>query len=110
MKRRLTVIMFSDIAGYTALMQENEQHALKSVEHYKQVLKEKSNAFDGEIIKHLGDGNVTIFESVYQAVKCALEIQLELQTDPQVPVRIGMHTGEVIFSEDDFFGNTATQS
>ncbi len=105
LKRRLYVIMFSDMVGYTSMMHENVERALKNVGHYKQVLDAKTKLFDGEIIKHLGDGSITLFDSVTKAVKCALEIQIHLQNNSEFAIRISIHTGEVIFSEDDFYGD-----
>ena len=104
-KRRLAVIMFSDIVGYTTMMQKNEADTLEKVERYKSVHKEKTNQFDGKILKFLGDGCLSIFESVVSAVECALEIQTELLKDPIVPIRIGIHIGEVVFSDDDVYGD-----
>ena len=96
--RKLAVIMFTDIVGYTAMMEQNEVEALEKVEHYKQLQKEKVNQFNSEIFKYLGDGSLVLFESVYHAVECALEMQLIFQIYPKVPVRIGIHTGEVLFT------------
>jgi class 3 adenylate cyclase/dienelactone hydrolase len=104
-KRRLAVIMFSDIVGYTAMMQKDEANTLEKVERYKSVHKRLTHQFDGKILKFLGDGCLTIFESVIEAVSCALEIQKELLKSPKVPIRIGIHIGEVVFSDDDVYGD-----
>jgi len=104
-KRRLAVIMFSDIVGYTAMMQKNEADTLIKVERYKTAHKKKTQQYEGKILKFLGDGCLTIFESVVSAVECALEIQKELLKSPKVPVRIGIHIGEVVFADDDVYGD-----
>jgi eukaryotic-like serine/threonine-protein kinase len=103
-KRQLAAIMFTDIVGYTTMMEQNEKETLDKVEHYKKQQKEKVLQFSGNILKYLGDGSLVLFDSVYLAVECAIAIQLVLQKDPKVPIRIGIHTGEVIFSKDDVYG------
>ena len=104
-QRRLNVIMFTDIVGYTAMMQHDERKAMQNVDRYKQVHQKWAGNFNGNIIKLYGDGSLTLFDSVLNAVKCAAEIQKELQIEPKVPIRIGIHIGEVIFTEDDIYGD-----
>lgn len=104
-KRQLSVIMFTDIVGYTAIMQKDESLALKTVNQYRQILKSKVQKYNGNVIKYLGDGSLTIFDSVVHAVKCAHEFQLHLKDESQFLIRIGIHTGEVIFGEDDIYGD-----
>ncbi len=104
--RQLAAIMFTDIVGYTAMMQVNEEDTLTKVEHYKQVQKEIIQQYKGDTIKYYGDGSLTIFTSVLDAVNCALEIQQTLQKSPKVPLRIGIHTGDVIHSDEDVYGDS----
>ncbi len=103
--RRLAAIMFTDIVGYTALMQVDEKKALSALDHHKKIVERKVSQFNGNTIKFYGDGSLSIFESVYKAVVCALEIQKEIRDKPKVPLRIGIHTGEIISQEGDIFGD-----
>jgi len=48
---------------------------------------------------------VNIFDSAIDAVKCGIELQLGLQKDPAIPIRIGIHAGDIIFSEEEIIGD-----
>ena len=93
--RHLAVILFTDIVGYTSMMQRDEAIALHAVRHYQQVLERLVPAYEGEIYQFYGDGSMSIFTSAIQAVSCALALQLELRQEPIVPLKVGMHIGEI---------------
>jgi adenylate cyclase len=103
--RQLAAIMFTDIVGYTAMMQRNEQEAVSVIKHYNAVLEKWVKHFNGRIVNYYGDGSLCIFSSATDAVYCTLEVQKELQIDPVVPLRIGLHIGEVFFEEDKALGD-----
>lgn len=90
--RLLAAVMFTDIVGYTAMMQEDEDNANKQKERHRQVLHENAAAFDGKVLHYYGDGALTIFNSAYNAVMCGINIQKDL-SNPYLPLRIGMHVG-----------------
>ena len=77
--RQLAAIMFVDMAGYTALMQENEQLAKAKQKHLKEVLDETVKNHHGKILQYYGDGSLSIFSSAVDSVSCAVEIQKQLQ-------------------------------
>ncbi len=97
--------MFSDIVGYSAMMQRDEADALARVRRYRELLAERSNAHHGELMQHYGDGSLTIFPSAVEAVACARELQIALQEPPEVPLRIGIHIGDVVRDGDDLYGD-----
>jgi len=101
--RRLAAILFADITGYTALMQHDEQDALEKLARFKEVLEVKTAEFQGNIIQYYGDGCLVVFDSPLAAVSCAAAMQ-EAWRDA-VPVRIGIHLGDVIFRENNVFGD-----
>jgi len=104
-KRRLAAILFADIVGYTALMQSNEQQALLHLQKFKQALESEVPTNHGEIIQFYGDGCLCIFNSSVDATNCAKSLQQTFQSTPQVPVRIGLHAGDVVFKDDNVFGD-----
>ena len=61
--RRLAAIVFADIAGYTAMMQKNEQEALQVLNHFRKDIDSLVPQFNGEIIQFYGDGCLLIFNS-----------------------------------------------
>ena len=103
--RKLAAIMFTDIMGYTALMQEDEVKALQYREKMKQKLEAEISLHKGKIIKWMGDGALCIFDSAIESVKAAIALQLTMLEEPKVPVRIGIHQADVIFEDSDVHGD-----
>ncbi|MBR9998276.1 MAG: adenylate/guanylate cyclase domain-containing protein [Cyclobacteriaceae bacterium] len=103
--RRLATIMFTDIAGYTALMEHDEQGTMVLLTRHKQVLEICVEKYGGNNIKFYGDGSLSIFTNAIDSIYCALEIQKELRKDPVVPLRIGLHAGEIFEKDGDIFGS-----
>lgn len=97
--------MFTDMVGYTALMQENEREAHQKRQRHREILKEKHEAFRGEILQYYGDGTLSIFKSAVYAVKCGIEMQKAFQLEPKVPLRIGIHIGDVVHDDEGIFGD-----
>jgi hypothetical protein len=103
--RQLAAIMFADITGYTAMMQEDEIIALQLRHKLKSQLDQEIINHNGRLIEFKGDGVLCSFNSTIEGVRAALSLQLEMQRHPVVPLRIGMHTGDVVFEEDDIYGD-----
>ena len=103
--RQLAAIMFADIMGYTALMQEDEVRALQFREKMKQKLEAEVSIHKGKIIKWMGDGALCSFDSAIESVRAAIALQLTMQEEPEVPVRIGIHQADVIFEDSDVHGD-----
>ncbi|MBR9997444.1 MAG: tetratricopeptide repeat protein [Cyclobacteriaceae bacterium] len=103
--RKLAAIMFTDIVGYTAIMQKDEQSALMMIDRHRKVLEAASLKFNGRILQYYGDGSLSIFPSAYDAVECAMNIQRELAENPRVPLRIGIHLGDIIVRGDSVYGD-----
>ena len=103
--RQLAAIMFTDIQGYTSLMQEDEARAIKIRERHRQVFNKITENYKGKILQYYGDGTLSIFDSAIEAVKCGIELQLEYLQDPVIPVRIGIHSGDIIYSDEEIIGD-----
>ncbi|MEM1123368.1 MAG: adenylate/guanylate cyclase domain-containing protein [Bacteroidota bacterium] len=104
-QRRLAAIMFTDIVGYSAMMQKDEVITNRLRNRHREVFTELTERYDGEILQYYGDGTLSIFYSTAAAVECAVEIQRALKQEPKVPLRIGIHTGDITFSNEDVFGD-----
>ena len=104
-ERRLVAIMFTDIVGYSRIMQDDEQKGIQIRKRHRQVFRELTQKHDGELLQYFGDGTLSIFKSSSSAVECAVAMQREFQKDPKVPLRIGIHAGDIIFTEDDAYGH-----
>src|SRR5690242_12085377 len=99
--RQLAAIMFTDIAGYTALMGEDESKAFKLLRMNRQIQQPLVQKYNGRWIKELGDGVLTSFNTVTDAIQCAILIQEACNTLPDLKLRIGIHLGEVLFENND---------
>ncbi len=104
--RQLAAIMFTDIEGYTALMQQNEEKAIQARDKHRRIFNSNTEKHKGRILQYYGDGTLSIFDSAIDAVKCGIEMQLGFQKKPSIPVRIGIHTGDIIFSEEEIIGDS----
>ena len=104
--RRLAAILFADIVGYTALMESNEQLALHSLKKFKTTLDFQIPNHNGTIIQYYGDGCLATFNSAVDATACAKSLQETLRMgDSKVPVRIGLHVGDIVEREGNVFGD-----
>lgn len=103
--RKLAAIMFADMMGYTAMMQEDEVRAKQLRTRQKKTLEALIPAHNGVIIQFFGDGTLSLFDSSADAVRCAIAIQLELQKEPAVKLRIGIHSGDVVYDSEGIYGD-----
>ena len=100
------------MVGYSKKVQEDEDHALALLNEHNKILEEQIRAHKGNIIKTIGDAFLADFDSVFNAVNCAVDIQQKLtersrRLDPHdhISVRIGIHVGDVIYRDQDVFGD-----
>ena len=103
--RQLAAIMFTDIVGYTAMMQTDEQKAVAVIKHYNATLEKFVTQHDGQVLNYYGDGSLCIFHNATDAATCSLAVQEELKKEPVVPLRIGLHVGEVFFEDAKALGD-----
>jgi TolB-like protein/Tfp pilus assembly protein PilF len=103
--RMLAAIMFTDMVGYTAMMQEDEKRAKLLRDKHRDVLDKLVAEHRGNILQYYGDGTLAIFGSAIEAAICGAEIQKELNKDPKVPLRIGIHAGDVVYDDEGVYGD-----
>ena len=104
-EHQIATILFADIVGYTALMQENEQLAMSKLQQFKTQLETNVATYKGKIIQFYGDGCLVLFDNPVLAVQCAENIQTIFIEQLNIPVRIGMHYGDVLSNEDNVYGH-----
>jgi formylglycine-generating enzyme required for sulfatase activity/class 3 adenylate cyclase len=111
--RRLAAIVAGDIAGYSRLMELDEEGTHNRVKRIERDLVEPSIAeHHGRLVKTTGDGFIAIFDSPVEAVRCSIVIQQNLVgRNASVPrhswieYRIGVNLGDVIVEIDDVYGD-----
>ncbi len=113
MERRLAAVLAADMAGYSRLMEVDEQGTLARLRTHRIELIDPAIAKNhGRIIKTTGDGMLVEFASVADAVRCAVEIQermrrrnADVPEERRIQFRIGINLGDIIFQDDDIFGD-----
>lgn len=106
MVRRLAAILAADVVGYSKLMDEDEARTLEALTELRKTLFEPVVAArGGNVVKRMGDGWIVEYPSVSDAVGCAIEIQTGLANHEIIKLRIGIHTGDVTFQNEDIFGD-----
>ena len=73
-ERKIAAIMFTDIAGYTETMSQNEQKALEMLRKKRTIIKALIDNYNGKYVKEIGDGTLSYFESGFNASSCAKEL------------------------------------
>ena len=104
-KRKLAAIMFTDMVGYTALMQKDESKARELIQRHRELMKPHVAKHGGEILQYVGDGTFCTFDSAIEAVNAALEIQYVFKLESEMSLRIGIHVGDVVVEGDEVYGD-----
>ena len=112
-ERRLAAILAADVAGYSRLMEADEEGTLAALRAIRRELGDPKIAeHRGRIVKTTGDGMLVEFASVVDGVRCAVEIQrgmaarnAEIATAKRIEFRIGIHQGDIIVEDGDIFGD-----
>lgn len=105
--RKLQAIVAADVAGYSRLMQDDDEATVATLETYRGVFREKIEARRGRVVDMAGDSVLAVFEAATEAVNTILEIQSEiarrneaLSEARRMRFRIGINLGEVIERPD----------
>ena len=101
--RRLASVLFADIVGYTAMMQQNETEGMAKAQTFRHQVPQLVQDHRGEVIEIKGDGALCLFNSAAEATACAQQIQQQLGQD--IPLRIGIHLGDVMQHSDHIMGD-----
>jgi len=109
--RKLAAVMFTDMVGYSALVERDEAFALQLLEEHRRLLRLIFPKHEGSEIKTIGDGFLVEFSSALGAVRCAIEIQEAIArrnsanpSEGNFELRIGIHAGDVVRRADDVIG------
>src|ERR1700731_609430 len=112
-ERRLVAVLAADVAGYSRLMGADEEGTLARLKAIRKSLADPTiAAHRGRIVKTTGDGMLVEFASAVDAARGAAEVQramarqnANVPQDQRIEFRIGIHVGDIIFDDNDIFGD-----
>ena len=112
-ERRLAAILAADVAGYSRLMGADEEGTHERLKaHLGELVDPKIKEHRGRVVKNTGDGFLAEFQSVVDAVRCAVEVQRgmadrepDMSEERRIRFRVGINLGDVLVEEHDIFGD-----
>lgn len=109
--RSLAAVMFTDVVNFSGLIGEKEDRTLRLVQKDLEFIANAVSSAGGRVMKTMGDGTLSFFESALSAVTCARHVQGEFaarqaNTAGSLLHRIGIHLGDVFVLDNDVLGNS----
>ncbi len=107
---RLAAIMYTDIVGYSRMMERDEAGTLSLLHYHNALVSDIAAKRHGTVIKTIGDAFLIDFRNTVEALQCAMEVQSAIyernkRSDSQpLLLRIGLHLGDIYFFENDALG------
>jgi len=110
-RRKLAVILATDVVGYSTKMEENEDQTLKNLKVCRSIIDGLVEEYHGRIFNTAGDSVLVEFQSAVEAVICGSEFQNTIKErnnsvpeEEQMEFRIGINMGDVVIEGDNLFG------
>ncbi len=111
-QRRLAAVLAADVVAYSRLIREDEEGTLSRFKDcLNSVIDPNVVPYGGRIVKTMGDGLLIEFNSVVDAVRCAVEMQeaivsreADFAGDERMAYRIGVNLGDIVIDGDDILG------
>jgi adenylate cyclase len=111
-RRKLIAILSADVKGYSRLMGEDDEATVRTLTAYREVISVVIQKHRGRVVDSPGDNILAEFASVVDAVRSAVEMQeelrirnAELSEDRKMEFRIGINLGDVIYEEEQIYGD-----
>jgi class 3 adenylate cyclase len=112
LERKLVAILAADVAGYSRLMESDEEGTLATLSSFRSVTDNLISNHGGRICGTAGDSVLAAFGSALEAVHCAIDIQSgladannALEEGRRMQFRIGINVGDVMVKDGDIFGD-----
>ena len=102
--RHLAAVVFTDLVGYTALLEDDERAALQARADHRSALEDVVPHHNGRLVQFMGDGSLSLFPSSVAAVTAAIELQDRVSRTSPIPMRIGIDEGEVAYDDQGVYG------
>lgn len=112
LKRKLTAILYTDVAGYSRLTGDDEEGTHRQVMDVLDKVSQQISDAGGKVLRYAGDAILAEFSSAISAVKLAVDIQQQMAwknqqvaADKKIQIRIGINIGDVIEDRGEVFGD-----
>jgi class 3 adenylate cyclase len=102
----IVTVLFTDIEGSTRRWEADADAMRVALEAHNKVLREAIDANEGSVFNYTGDGMCAVFASPRSAVDAAVDAQRALE----LPVRMGVATGDAELRGDDYFGTVLNRA
>src|SRR5688572_15256908 len=108
----IPAVMFADVSGWTDLTSRvGDAAAVALRDGLFNPLKEIVRKHRGRVVKTMGDGLMCLFLSPQDAARAACDMQrhaerVNRKAEEPLPLRLGIHAGQVVVTQDDIEGNT----
>jgi class 3 adenylate cyclase len=103
--------VFTDVVSSTQMLESvGDDRADRLRRLHFRILRSTVAPFRGREVKSLGDGLMVVFRSSVDALRCAVQMQRavnrhnEKHPSEAMQIRIGVHVGESVEEEGDYFG------
>ena len=110
-RRKIAVILATDVVGYSTKMEENEEQTLKNLKVCRNIIDGLVEEHHGRIFNTAGDSVLVEFQSAVEAVICGSEFQDTIKErnnsvseEEQMEFRIGINMGDVVIEGDNLYG------
>lgn len=110
--RKLAAILYADVAGYSRLTGEDEERTHRTLSNHLDLFANVVGTHNGNVVHYAGDAVLAEFDTVTEALSCAVEMQRELRVYEEpanssalVQFRIGINVGDVIVDREDIYGD-----
>lgn len=112
-QRRLSAVLAADVAGYSRLMQIDEESTMSAWwEYRREIVDPTVSTHGGRIVKLTGDGFLAEFSSATDAVEAAVAMQsaiasriTKIAQDRRVQFRMGINLGDILWDDEDIYGD-----
>jgi adenylate cyclase len=112
LERRLVAILAADVEGYSRHMERDEVGTLATLSNHRLIFDGLIVSHQGRITNTAGDSVLAEFQSVVEAVDCAMQVQdglsaanEQLEDARRLHFRIGINVGDVMVKDGDIFGD-----
>ncbi|MDD9908832.1 MAG: adenylate/guanylate cyclase domain-containing protein [Ahrensia sp.] len=110
--RKLTTIFYADAVGFGRQMADDEDATFSRLQHYRELMQAQFTRYNGRVVNTWGDAVIAEFQSVVEAVRCAVDIQAAINSDNakykddvDLAFRIGINLGDVMVDGDNLYGD-----